>query len=345
VKAVLLEAHGGPEQLRPGEVPTPACGAGQVRVRVEACALNHLDLWVRRGLPRHKITLPHILGADVAGRVDAVGEGVAGVRAGDRVVLNPGLSCGRCRECLAGRDNFCDRYRLLGEDCWGGYAEYVVVPEANVAPCPPGLSVEEAAAIPLTFLTAWQMLVELVRVRPGDTVLVLAAASGVGVASVQIARLLGARVIATASTAAKLSMARSLGADEVFNYVELDLAAETRRLTDGRGADVVVEHVGADTWQKSIRAARRGGCIVTCGATSGYDVRTDLRHVFFRQLRILGSTMGSKSALFTILDHVKAGRLRSVVDMVFPLDQAVEAHRRLEGRQTSGKVILRVERT
>ena len=341
--AVVLDGHGGPEVLRLGDVATPPPGPGQVRVRVEACALNHLDLWIRRGLPRHKLTFPHVLGADVAGKVDALGPGVSGLATGDAVVLNPGLSCGRCVECLAGRDNLCDGYQLLGEDCWGGYAEHVVVPVANVVARPAGLSVEEAAAIPLTFLTAWQMLVELARVRPGETVVVLAAGSGVGVASVQIAKLHGARVIATASTAAKLERARALGADETFNYCEQDLVAETKRLTGGRGADIVVEHVGAETWPKSLRATRRGGRIVTCGATSGHDARTDLRHVFFRQLQIFGSTMGSKSSLLTILGHVAAGRLRPVLDRVFPLSAASDAHRHLEARTGFGKVVLRTD--
>jgi NADPH:quinone reductase-like Zn-dependent oxidoreductase len=343
LKAVVLEAHGGPEVLHVAEVPTPVPGPGEVRVRVAACALNHLDLWMRRGLPRHPIPLPHVLGADVAGSVDACGPGAEGFAAGDPVVLNPGVSCGTCPECLRGRDNLCERYQLLGEDRWGGYAEFVVVPVANLLRRPPSLPVEDAASIPLTFLTAWQMLVDLARVGPNDTVLVLAAGSGVGVAAVQIARLHGARVIAAASAPAKLERAAALGAHEGLDTREVDLASETRRLTGGRGADIVFEHVGADTWAQSLRAARRGGRIVTCGATSGHDARTDLRHVFFRQLQIFGAKVGSKAALGPIFEHAAQGRLRAVVDRVFPLSAAAEAHRHLESRTGFGKVVLRAE--
>lgn len=342
MKAVLLERHGDPSVLRWAEITTPGCGPGQVRVRVEACALNHLDIWVRRGLPRRPLEFPHILGADVAGRVDAVGGGVVGIREGDSVVVNPGTSCGCCRRCLSGRDNLCDSYGLLGEDRWGGYAEYVVVPAANVAPRPEVLSVAEAAALPLTFVTAWQMLVDLARVQPGETVLVLAGGSGVGVASTQIAKLFGARVIATASTEEKRARAREVGADEVANHSAEGFVAEVKRLTGGRGADVVVEHVGAITWPSSLRAVARGGRLVTCGATAGHDARTDLRHVFFRQIQILGSTMASKSALLAILGHVASGKLRPIVDTVFPLRDAAQAHRHLEERKSFGKVVLSV---
>jgi NADPH:quinone reductase-like Zn-dependent oxidoreductase len=340
MKAVVLRSHGGPEVLQLEELPAPRPGAGQVRVRVAAVAMNHLDLWVRKGLPHLKLEYPFRLGADVAGTVDEVGAEVEGVAVGDEVVVNPGHSCGRCRDCLSGRDNLCRWYRLMGEDISGGYCEQIVVPAQNVVEKPKSLSFAEAAAIPTTFLTAWQMLTRKAPVKPGDDVLVMAAGSGVGVAAVQIAKLYGARVIATASSDEKLARARALGADETINHATQDLVAEVKRLTGKRGVDIVFEHVGAEVWPKLILATARGGRIVTCGATSGWDARTDLRHVFFRQLEILGSTMGPKGDLFPILDQVGAGRLKPIVDRSMPLAEAQAAHRILQDRGIFGKIVL-----
>ncbi len=340
MKAVTLREHGGPEVLRVEELPEPEAGPGEVRVRVEAVALNHVDVWVRRGLPHLKLQYPFLLGADVAGVVDAVGAGVTHVKIGDAIVVNPGHSCGRCRECLSGRDNLCRWFQLMGEDRPGGYAEKIVVPSTNLVARPKNLGAVEAAAVPVTFLTAWQMLTRKARVQPGEDVLVMAAGSGVGVAGVQIAKMFGARVIATASSDEKLQRARALGADDTINHATADLTAEVKRLTNKRGVDVVFEHVGAEVWPKIILAAARGARIVTCGATSGFDARTDLRHVFFRQLEILGSTMAPKGDLFPILDHVAAGRLKPIVDRVLPLEKAQEAHRLLESRAQFGKIVL-----
>lgn len=340
MKAMTLRAHGGPEVLTLEELPEPTAGPSQVRVRVGAVALNHLDVWVRNGLPHLKLQYPFLLGADVAGTIDQLGPGTSGVALGDEVVVNPGWSCGRCRACLSGRDNLCRHYQLMGEDRSGGYAEKIVVPVTNVVPKPARLTMTEAAAVPTTFLTAWQMLTRKAPIQPGDEVLVIAAGSGVGVAAVQIAKLHGARVLATASTDEKLARARALGADETINHRNADLVAEVKRLTGKRGVDIVFEHVGAAVWDKVILATARGGRIVTCGATSGYDARTDLRHVFFRQLEILGSTMGPKGDLYPILDHMAAGRLRPVVDRVLPLAEAPAAHRLLESRAHFGKVVL-----
>jgi NADPH:quinone reductase-like Zn-dependent oxidoreductase len=342
MRAVAIREHGGPEKLLLEELPDPEVGPGQVRVRVRACALNHLDLWVRRGLPNLRLRYPHVLGADIAGEVESVGAGVAGVVVGARALVAPGVSCGCCRDCLAGRDNLCRGYGILGESRDGGYAELCTVPAANLLPFPDGLDFAHAAAIPLAFQTAWQMLVDRARVQPGETVLVLAAGSGVGSAAVQIARLHGATVIATASTQAKLEAARALGAEHTIDHSRADVLAEVRRLTARRGVDVVFEHVGQATWEQSILACARGGRIVTCGATTGYQAATDLRHVFFRQLSILGSTMGSKSVLHPIVDHVRAGRLRPVVDRVLPLAEAAAAHRLLEERAQFGKLVLAI---
>jgi len=326
--------------LRFEQVDVPEPGPGEVRVEVKACAVNHLDIWVRKGGPAFRLTYPHRLGSDVAGVIDAVGPGVAGAQRGERVVVNPGLSCGRCAACLRGADNLCRRYRILGENAPGGYARYVVVPSANLAPYPGDMSFTDASAAILPFLTAWQMLVDKAAVRPGHDVIVLGAGSGVGVAAIQIARMFGARVIAAASTEVKRARALELGAGVAVDSTREDFVAEVKRLTGKRGVDIVFEHVGGAMFDRSIRITATGGCIVTCGATAGFSATIDLRHVFFRQLRILGSTMASKGVLLELLPHVAAGRLRPVVDRVLPLREAAEAHRVLEDREAFGKVVL-----
>ncbi|MFN4233010.1 zinc-binding dehydrogenase [Thermus sp.] len=343
MKAVVMEARGGPEVLKVAEVPTPEPGPKEVRIRVKAAALNHLDIWVRKGVASPKLPLPHILGADASGVVDAVGPGVTGFVPGDEVVVNPGLSCGHCERCLAGEDNLCPRYEILGEHRFGAYAEYLVVPEVNLLKKPQNLSFTEAAAIPLTFLTAWQMVVDKLQVRPGEDVLVMAAGSGVSVAAIQIAKLFGARVIATAGSEEKLRKAKELGADETVNYTHPDWPKEVRRLTGGKGADKVVDHTGALYFEGVIRATANGGRIAIAGASSGYEGTLPFAHVFFRQLSILGSTMGSKSRLFPILRFVEQGKLKPVVGQVLPLEEAAEGHRLLEERRVFGKVVLRVD--
>jgi NADPH:quinone reductase-like Zn-dependent oxidoreductase len=340
MKAIAIRAHGGPEVVSLEELPDPVAGPGQVRVAVKAAALNHLDIWVREGWQGLKLSFPHVLGSDAAGVLDEVGPGVHGWKAGDAVVVNPSLGCQRCERCLSGEENLCRRFAILGEHVSGGQAEKLVVPARNVLARPANLSFEQAAAIPLTFMTAWHALVARARVRPGETVLVQAAGSGVGTAAVQIARLLGARVIATAGSEAKLARARELGADEVVNYEAQDLVQEVKRLTDRKGVDVVFEHVGKKTWEKSILAAGVGGRIVTVGATTGHDPLTDLRHVFYRQLSILGSTMGTAGELAEVLRFVEAGKLRPVIDRVLPLASAAEGQALLANRAQFGKIVL-----
>ncbi len=320
-------------------LPVPEPGPGEVRVRIRAVALNHLDLWARRGGPAFKLDYPHRLGADIAGVVDAVGPGGV-AKLGEKVVVQPGLSCGRCAMCLGGRDNLCRYYRILGEHAQGGYAEYIVVPSVNLAPYPDRLEFAQAASSILPFLTAWQMVVHKARVQPGDTVLVQGAGSGIGVAAIQIAKLHGARVIATAGSDDKLERAKELGADERINYSTQDFATEARRLTGKRGVDAVIEHVGGDVFVASIKAVRNGGRIVTCGATAGFHPAIDLRHIFFRQIEVLGSTMGSKADLLAVLAHVAAGRLEPVIHKVMPLSLAAEAHQILEERGAFGRVVL-----
>jgi NADPH:quinone reductase-like Zn-dependent oxidoreductase len=337
--AMVMREHGGPEVLHLEQLDVPQPGPHEVRVRVRAVALNHLDVWTRRGGPAFKLEFPHRLGADIAGVIDAVGPG-ATATVGARTVLQPGLSCGRCAACLGGRDNLCRFYSILGEHQQGGYAEYIVVPEANIAPYPERLDFAHAASGILPFLTAWQMVVHKARVAPGDTVLVQGAGSGIGVAAIQIARLYGARVIATAGSDDKAARAKALGADAVINYTTADFAAECRALTGKRGVDAVIEHVGGDVFAASIRAVRNGGRIVTCGATAGFHPAIDLRHIFFRQVEVLGSTMGSKADLLAVLSHIAAGRLEPVVHEVLPLARAADAHRMLENRAAFGKIVL-----
>lgn len=338
MKAVRFHEHGGPEVLRYEEVPDPEPRPGEALVRVRACALNHLDLWQRRGLERVRIPMPHISGADVAGEVvSAPGREFP---PGRRVMLQPGLSCGRCEACLDGRDNECPRYDVLGYQSDGGYAEYVRVPVQNLVAIPDTIGFVEAAAFPLTFLTAWHMLVTRARLRPGEDVLVLAAGSGVGQAAIQVAWLHGARVFATAGSEDKLARAREIGAYEAIDHRTQDVAEEIRRLTNGRGVDVVVEHVGQATWTRSVRALARGGRLVTCGATTGHDVGVDLRHLFARQLALIGSYMGTKAELLRAARFFFSGDLRPIVDRTFPLAAAADAHRRLEAREHFGKIVL-----
>jgi len=339
MRAVPITTHGGPDVLTLRDVPEPTPSAGDAIVRVRACALNHLDLWQRRGIAR-VAQLPHIPGSDIAGEV--VDGGPSGLPAGTRVIVHPGLTCGRCAACFAGHDSLCDHYGVVGYQSEGGYAELVAVPAANLVSIPDGVTFESAAAFPLTFLTAWHMLVSRANVRAGETVLVIAAGSGVGQAAVQIAKLHGARVIATAGDAQKLEASRALGADEAVDHYAAGLTEEVRRLTGGRGVDVVVEHVGEAVWDRVVRCLARGGRLVTCGATSGYHGAIDLRALFSRQLSLLGSYMGTRADLDAAWAAFGRGELVPIVDSVLPLADAAEAHRRLETHSQFGKIVLQI---
>jgi NADPH:quinone reductase-like Zn-dependent oxidoreductase len=343
MKAARIHRHGGPEVLVYEDVPEPIFyRPDQVLVRVRACALNHLDLFVRAGIPGLTFPLPHVLGSDIAGEIVETGELCERVKPGWRVLLSPGLSCRQCEQCLAGNDNFCRRYTIFGYGVDGGNTELLAAPEYSVIRIPDSLSFEEAAAAPLVFLTAWHMLMGRARLQPGEDVLVLGASSGVGSAAVQIARLLHCRVIATAGGEEKLAKARELGADYTIDHYRQDIAAEVKRLTGKRGVDVVVEHVGAATWSKSLDSLAPGGRLVTCGATTGADVGVDLRYLFVKQWSLLGSFMGTMGELHQVLKFIFRGQLKPVIDHVYPLEEIRAAHERLEKKEQFGKVVLTV---
>jgi NADPH:quinone reductase-like Zn-dependent oxidoreductase len=338
LKAVRLHEFGGPEVLRCEDVPDTQPRKDQVLVRVKACAMNHLDIWVRKGLPG--VNLPHILGSDIAGEILEVGEYIAGFKPGQRVLLAPMHFCNRCAKCVAGLQNQCREFTVLGNGVDGGNCELIAVPAVNVIPIPDSLDFNQAASVPLVFLTAWHMLVGRAGIRPGQTVLVLGAGSGVGIAAIQIAKFFHARVITTAGDEKKLEKARALGADHGINHYQQKISQEVRKITDKEGVDIVVEHVGAATWDESVKSLKPAGTIVTCGATTGPNAAFDLRFVYSRQLSFLGSYMGTMGELHEVLRHVFAGRLKPVVDRVFPLKDARAAHEYLEKSQMFGKVVL-----
>jgi NADPH:quinone reductase-like Zn-dependent oxidoreductase len=338
MKAAVIHEFGGPEVLRYEDVPDPKPRKDQVLVRVGACALNHLDLWVRKGLPGVK--LPHILGSDIAGEIVEVGEYITDLQSGQRVVLAPMHFCNHCEQCLSGRQNLCREFTVLGNGVDGGDCELIAVPAASVIPIPDSLGFNEAASVPLVFVTAFHMLTGRAAIRPGQTVLVLGANSGVGIAAIQIAKLFNATVIATAGDERKTQKARELGADYVINHYQQKIGDEARKITGKAGVDIVIEHVGTATWNESLKALKPGGTLVTCGATTGFDAHVDLRFLFSRQLALLGSYMGTMGELREVLKHVFAGRLKAVVDSIFPLREIRAAHEYLENSQMFGKVVL-----
>jgi NADPH:quinone reductase-like Zn-dependent oxidoreductase len=343
MKALTLAAAGGLQHLRVQELPEPTIhGPDQVLVRVHAVALNRLDLFVAEGLPGVSYSFPHVMGSDGAGTVQQVGAAVTQVRPGDRVMVNPTLSCGRCPACIEGEDSLCADLRILGEHVPGTAAEYIVVPADNLALVPPPMPWSQAAAFSLATLTAWRMLTTRARVQAGETVLIWGIGGGVALAALQIARLLGARTIVTSGAAAKLEAARALGADELLNHRKADVANEVRKLTGGRGADVVIDSVGEQSWQGSLRSLRRGGRLVICGATSGPMISLDLRRLFWHQWSIQGSTMGNRREYAEIVRLAGEGKLWPVVDRVVPLTEAAGAFERLNRGEQVGKLVIEV---
>jgi len=338
MKAIRIHEFGGAEVLRYEDVPDPQLRKDQVLVRVKACAMNHLDLWVRKGLPG--VRLPHILGSDIAGEIVEVGEYISDLRAGQRVLLAPMHFCSRCAKCTAGLQNQCREFTVLGNGVEGGNCELIAVPAVNVIPISGSLDFNQAASVPLVFLTAWHMLVGRAGVRPGQTVLVLGANSGVGIAGIQLAKMFQCTVITTAGDDSKMAKAHELGADHVINHYQQKISEEVRTITNKEGVDIVLEHVGPATWDESMRSLKPGGVLVTCGATTGPQVGFDLRFLFSRQLSILGSYMGTMGELHEVLKHVFSGKLKPVVDRTFPLKEARAAHEYLEKSAMFGKIVL-----
>ena len=339
MKAIRFHEYGGPDVLRYEDVPDPQLRKDQVLVRVKACALNHLDIWVRKGTT--KSPLPHIPGSDIAGEIAEVGEYVIGLRAGQRVLLAPMVFCNHCEACSDGRQNECPEYSVLGNRVDGGDCELIAIPAVNVIPIPESMSFEQAASVPLVFLTAWHMLVGRAHMRPGQLVLVLGANSGVGIAAIQLAKLFNTTVIATAGDDRKMQLAKELGADYVINHYTQKISEEVRRITQKRGVDIVIEHVGKSTWDESLKSLKPAGTLVTCGATTGPDVGIDLRFVYSRQLSILGSYMGTMGELHEVLQHVFGGRLTPVIDRTFPLKDTRAAHEYMEMSQMFGKILVK----
>jgi NADPH:quinone reductase-like Zn-dependent oxidoreductase len=340
MKAVVFHEHGEPEVLRYQDVPDPSPGPGEVVIEVKATSINHIDIFLRRGMPGVKVPLPRVLGCDASGVIVETAADVTHLKAGQRVTINPGISCGHCEFCAAGHGSQCTSYAIVGEHVDGAYAQYLKIPAHIVLPIPDTLSFEEAAAAPLVFLTAWSMLVGKGKIRPGEDVLILGAGAGVGTACIQIARMVGCRVIAAAGTDEKLKKAQQLGADLLINYRSEEFDRKVRELTAKRGADVVVDYIGQDTWVRSLRSARKGGRVLTCGATTGYAPQTDLRQVFFRQLQVFGSTMGSHREFLEVMKCIFRGQLKPIIHSVLPLNEAPKGHEMIEKREVFGKLVL-----
>lgn len=346
MKAVLFRQHGGPEHFELAEIPKPAVAPHEVLVRVRACALNHLDIWVRQGLPGIPVQMPHICGSDIAGEIAEIGDAARYVRKdlniGQRVVISPGISCGLCESCARGEDSNCAQFDIMGLRRQGGYAEFAQAPARDILPVSDKLSFEEWAAIPLVFLTAWHMLITRGGLRAGETVLVHAAGSGIGSAAIQIAKLAGATVITTAGSDEKLARGRQLGADHSIHYGQEDFPGRVRDLTGGRGVDLIFEHIGPENWDKNLACLARGGRMVFCGATSGATVKLNLRAVFARQHSLIGCYMGGRHELSEVIRLVELGKLKPVMDKVFPLEQAAAAHQRMLDRKNFGKIVLKI---
>ena len=342
MRAAVFHEFGGPEKVHVEDVPTPTAGPGEALIRVRACALNHLDLWVLGGLPALKTPLPFWTGCDVVGEVAALGPGAKGLAPGTRVAVNPSLSCGSCEWCLKGEDSMCVSFRILGEHVVGGLAEYVVAPATNLLPLPAHVADEAAAAFILVSMTAWRMLVTQAALRPGEDLLILGVGGGVSSTAVQIGRLCGARVFVTSSSDEKIARAKALGATDGVNYAKADWTKTVREWTGKRGVDVVLDTIGVATWAGSIRSLASGGRLVTCGATSGPMVETDVRIVFWKQLKIIGSTMANRTEFRHVMGQLFAGRLAAIVDRVVPLAEVAQALTHLQKAEQFGKVVVRV---
>ena len=340
MKATVFKEHGSVDNLVYTDFAEPEISPSEVLVKVKACGINHLDIWVREGMPGVTIPLPHILGCEITGEIAEIGSAVKDLSIGQRILVAPGISCGKCEFCLSSNDSLCHGFMIMGFQIHGGYAEYVKAPAGNIIPISDKLPIEEWAAVPLVFLTAWNMLKTRGDLATGETVLIHAAGSGIGSAAIQIARLSGAEVITTVGSDGKRDKARELGADHIINYSKEDFADRVNEITGGKGVDLVFEHIGPETWEKSMLCLKRGGRIVTCGATSGPTVNLDIRFLFAKQLSISGCYMGSRSELLKVLGLIESGKLKPVVDSVFPLKDALVAQTKMLDRKQFGKIVL-----
>lgn len=340
MNAIVLRGPGGPEALRYEQIERPVPHRGEVLVKVKAAAVNHLDIWIRSGLASYGTKYPHVPGSDFSGEVFEVSPDVKDFTPGDRVLVDPGLRCLKCDRCLEGNNNICRSMGIIGASCWGGYAEYAKVNADNLVPLPPHIGFEEGAAFPLTFLTSWHMLSGRAELKAGQSVLIIAGGSGIGVAAIQIAKLMGAMVVATAGGPEKTSRLAELGADHVIDHGKEDIKKRVMDFTNGEGVDVVFEHVGPATFQSSLGSLKKGGKLVICGATTGPEVTFDLRGLFSRQLDIMGSFLGTRRELLAVTKLVAEGRLKPVIDEVLPLREAARAHEKMQMRAHFGKLIL-----
>ena len=340
MKAAIFRQHGGPEVIEIADVPRPDVPAGHVLLAVRAAAMNHLDLWARRGLPGLELEFPHIGGSDIAGIVEQIGDGVEGLEKGTRVLVNPSLWCGRCEWCRAGEESLCESFRIIGEHMDGGFAEYVAVPAVNLLPIPDDLSFEAAAAVPLVYQTAWRGLIARGKLRRGESVLITGASGGVSTAAIQIARRTGARVFAVTSGPENVRRIEELGADVVIDRLATDFSKEVWAATGKRGVDLIFDSVGETVWPAATRLLARNGRMVVYGATTGPAGQIDIRLTFWKQLRIIGTTMSSRSEFEEVMALIFHKELQPVIDVVWPLDRARDGHERLESGDSLGKIIL-----
>lgn len=342
MKAIIFHEHGGLEALKYEETPEPEINYGQVKIKIHASALNHLDLWVLGGLPGPEIPIPHILGNEISGEIVELGDGVGRWKVGDRVVVSPGMGCGVCDHCLTGYDSACLEYKMIGYTLQGGWCEYQVVDALRLIAINDRWTMEEWASAPLVLVTAMHMLFTRTEVKPGEDVLVQAAGSGVGIAAIQLAKQAGARVITTAGSDEKLQKALELGVDFAINYKEQDFAKAVKEITEGKGVDVIIDHIGSDTFEGDLKALAKGGRMVTCGATTGGACSFDMRALFVRQLSIIGSYMGGITELRKAIEMMGRGEIVPVVDSVFPLEQSADALQRMKDRKHFGKIVLKI---
>ncbi|MBD3255883.1 MAG: zinc-binding dehydrogenase [Candidatus Lokiarchaeota archaeon] len=342
MKGAYIEEHGELDKIQIGELKGQKIGPNEVLVGTKFAALNHIDIFVVEGWPGLKLDLPHVIGSDGSGIIKEVGRDVTGFDVGDRVTINPGLSCGKCKYCLSGKQNFCEEFTILGENRWGTFAEYFKVPEINLLKVPENFSLEKAAAAPLTFLTAWRMLTTLADLKPEEIIFIHGAGGGVAIASIQIAKYIGAKVITSTSTAKKKEKVKQLGADFVINYKENPDFTKLvyKEFTNKKGVDVVVDSVGQATFSKSVQLLKPGGKLVVPGATTGSNVELDLRYVFWKQLKILGSTMSNQNEFRSVMDLVFKGKLNPIIDKIFPLEKIIDAEKHLKNAKQFGKVLL-----